>query len=71
MVNKNADAHIVGFQLRAPADPGALQAEIPRPIDEAFDLRVQHADSPHKVAEASHEVFKFAASFYLTILQRA
>ena len=46
VVNKNADAHIVGFQLRSAADPSALQAEIPRPLDELFDLRAQHADSP-------------------------
>lgn len=71
MVNKNADAHIVGFQLRPAADPSALQAEIPRPLDEPFDLRTQHADSLQRVSDASHEVFKFAASFYLTILQRA
>ena len=71
VVNKNADAHIVGFQLRSPPDPSALHAAIPRPLDELSDLRAQHADSPQRVADASHEVFKFAASFYLTILQRA
>ena len=71
VVNKNNDGHIVGFQLRSPADPSAMLADIPRPPDEVFDLRSQHADSLERVADASHEVFKLAASFYLTILQRA
>jgi hypothetical protein len=48
-----------------------LHADITQPVDEVLDLRVQHAHEPQRVADASHEVFKLAAGFYLTILQRA
>lgn len=42
-----------------------------RPIDECLDLREQHPDENFKaVTDAAHSIFKFATSFYLTILQR-
>lgn len=70
--NKNRDGHLVGFQLERPGmDRAALHAGVTQPLDEIYDLRVQHADHQQKVADAAHEVFKFTAGFYLTILQRA
>jgi hypothetical protein len=39
------------------------------PLDEIYDLRDRHSDS--EISDASHSIFKFATTFYLTILQRA
>ena len=69
-LNRNDDAHIVGFKHR-PAEPNVLAPGIERPLDVVYDLRAQHANDPQRIADASHEVFKLAAGFYLTILQRA
>ena len=40
-----------------------------QPLD--TQLSLVDASGPEKVREAAHQVFKFMASFYLTILQRA
>lgn len=69
-LNKNNDSHLVGHPMRTQSDAQAL-GDLARPADEVFDLRVQHAGDPQKVRDAAHQVFKFAAGFYLTILQRA
>ena len=74
-LNRNNDVHlppeIQPWRFRPVADPTTPQSDAPVPLDVQFDLRAQHADNPALVAEASHEVFKLAAAFYLTILQRA
>ena len=48
-----------------------LHPDIAQPLDEVFDLQKQHQQDPSSVSETSHEVFKLATRFYLTILQRA
>jgi len=70
-LNKNNDAHLVGYAIRPRNEPGGTQNDLAGPSDEVYDLRAQHADNPQKVLDAAHEVFKFATGFYLTILQRA
>lgn len=69
-LNKNNDAHLVGHPMRTLSEAQA-QMDLIRPADEVFDLRAQHADDLQRVRDAAHQVFKFAAGFYLTILQRA
>jgi hypothetical protein len=71
VLNRNDDSHITGFPQRKSQDPNAQQDSMVTPIDEVLDLRQVHANQLDQVADASHEVFKFTAQFYLTILQRA
>jgi hypothetical protein len=68
-LNRNNDEQIVRFMQRYPEDKAALHADISPPPDEVLDLRLQFPDNNSQVVvDAAHEIFKFAASFYLTIL---
>ena len=70
-LNRNRDEQIVRFVQRFPEDKATLHPDIAQPLDEVLDLRVQYPeDDSQVVKDAAHEIFKFAASFYLTILQR-
>jgi len=70
-LNRNDDAQIVRFAQRFPEDSAALHGDLSPPLDEPLDLRVQYPeDNSQVVSDAAHEIFKFAARFYLTILQR-
>lgn len=69
---KNNDAAITGHELRLEEHDGKKIVggpEVEAPPDVPFDLREQ--TSAESVKDAAHEIFKFAATFYLTIAQRA
>ena len=53
-LNKNNDAHLVGYPVRTLSEAQIMQTDIPRPVDEVYDLRVQHAADPQRVRDASH-----------------
>lgn len=62
-LTKNNDAHIVGFPIPEEyfSDPNVL---------EPLDLKIPVKD-PSKILEFEESVFKFASSFYITVLQRS
>ena len=69
---KNNDEAITGQKLRleqVDGKPLLGGPDLEPPPDTPLDLR--GTNDPAKVRDAAHEVFKFAATFYLTIAQRA
>lgn len=69
---KNNDAVLTGRELRLEEHDGKKLLggpDVEGPPDVPFDLREQ--SNTETVKGAAHEVFKFAATFYLTIAQRA
>lgn len=53
-LNKNNDAHLVGYPVRTLSEAQTMHTDIPRPADEVHDLRVQHAADPERVRAAAH-----------------
>jgi hypothetical protein len=65
--NKNQDEHIVGYSIERPGvDKSQLHQYIQPPADQVFDLSTQHESQV--LLDTTHEVFKFTAKFFLTIL---
>ena len=53
-------------------DPKVLHPDISQPSDELYELVSQYPDDHEtRIPAASHEVFKMAATFYLTIHHRS
>lgn len=62
-LTKNNDAHIVGFPI-----PEEYYSD--NTVPEPLDLKLPIKD-PSKILEFEESVFKFASSFYITVLQRS